>query len=212
MLDSNRGVIETHDVAAHNGRWDKLVDRAVAVDAEVRTDIGTLPKLDIRPIAREGVVDRLDAVGLRDMLHDGPRVLQFVRVHPIMALCVCRHFRFSVQRKRNEHTHQGRLFRGRATAGPGRTGRCWAYPSGSASLTTAGSTTPRGHRHGRSQKQRAPWWPAGSTGTGSFMHDYLSLTPKPDGTQPLTNPFQAPLEAPQGRTLFSWRTRLRERG
>ena len=76
VLDPDRGLVEPDRVAAAPLERDELVDRAVAVDQEVRADAGPLAELDVRRVGRERVEGGAVARGRRVVLDDHVRVDQ----------------------------------------------------------------------------------------------------------------------------------------
>ena len=74
VLDPDRGVVEPDRVAAAPAQRDELVDRAVAVDQEVRADAGQLAELDVGRVRGERVVRGAELRRRRVVLDDQLRV------------------------------------------------------------------------------------------------------------------------------------------
>jgi hypothetical protein len=74
VLDPDRAVVQADRVAAAPAQPDQLVDRAVAIDQEVRADARPLAELDVGRIRGERVERRAEAARRGVVLHDHLRI------------------------------------------------------------------------------------------------------------------------------------------
>ena len=91
VLDADRRVVQADGVPAHDGRPHEPVDRAVAVDHEVRADARQLVQLLVRLVAGEQVEDGRERGRGGVVLDDHLRVAEPPVVEAVVALRVVGH-------------------------------------------------------------------------------------------------------------------------
>ena len=101
MLDPERDVVEPDGVPAHPLQPHELVDRAVAVDDEVRAHAGALAELDVGRVGGEGVEGGAVGAGGREVLDDHLRLEQPRAVEAVMAAGVGAHLALAVAAERD---------------------------------------------------------------------------------------------------------------
>ena len=116
VLDADRDVVEPDRVPAHPLQPHELVDRAVAVDDEVRADARALAELDVGRVGRERVPRRPVGAGRREVLDDRLRLEQPRAVEPVVALRVRAHLADAVGAERDRRPDDRGPLRGGARA------------------------------------------------------------------------------------------------